>query len=1106
MQIKKHRYAKIMPRQVIKILFSLFLQSTFNGLGRKPFIIFIFMTAFITTNAQVFSWKNANTTQDSLQRDSILAAKINRDLFTRDTLDFIRLPNQIIIDDAVKTKNVSNPLANLNSKGSIVRGITFGNNQGQSVQSSMDLQISGRLSEDVSLIASISDHNLPMQADGYTQTLEEFDKVYLQLNIRDKSVLRAGHLDLLDNTTHFGRFQRRSMGLQFATETGKVNKTIIDVSAGVARSEFHRIRFDGIEGNQGPYRLTGKNGEQFITVLSGSEQVFIDGILMKRGESQDYIINYNTGEITFTSFRPIFQQYSIAISYNYTNRNYTRFLVTGGIQHVRERMTAGINWFLENDNKNAPLALNLSREDEKTLSEAGNNPELMYAPSGIAAEYDVNKILYELKESPAGNYYEFSSDQTKNLFQVAFTYFGENDGDYRLKQTTNNGRVFEYVGNEGGSYRAVRKLPAPQKTQVFSGNAAFEVNEGKIGADVSLSNYDVNLFSNKDTQENIGYAARFFGYKTFRTDAWQGTPSIEIQHISSQFHILDRINTIEFAKDFNLAREFNQIAQNQVKLGFLNEWKNDSFLNYRFNYLSEQDAYTGVKNDLDFSWKKKNYLTTGKISYLDTRADLQDTQFLRGGVQAERVGQKGSWTLGGGLEHNLKKYNESGELDVTSFRWKEVFIQKKISDSVRTRLNAKLYVRSNDSVRANRLININTILGFEAQSELIKNDKTTLAISAHYRKFLNDRSLQLAASRDFIIGNITFQQKLFSNGMRLQAFYELGNGQEAQREFQYIKVNDGQGIYKWTDYNGDGIQQLDEFEVAEYSDLAQYIRVYTNTVSYLPSNKNKLQLAVFVNPSLIFNSENNFLKRWNFNVSVNAQNAYLKKEETVVLNPFEFRADQILKNQNILASGQFNSTDRSGWNGNYRFIANDQVINANFSNEARSQSSHFLNVGYWWGKNLRLDWENKVQEINNSSELFSSRDYVLANFETKPKATYKLTQTLQAEASSAFSTKTRKDGEELLKTLDVTGSLQWERKNTSVRANFSFINNDFTGNAYSIVGNQMLEGLKVGKNQVWSVFLQQAINSFIQLNVNYEGRSSGEKTIHIGSMQVKANF
>ena len=98
------------------------------------------------------------------------------------------------------------------------------------------------------------------------------------------------------------------------------------------------------------------------------------------------------------------------------------------------------------------------------------------------------------------------------------------------------------------------------------------------------------------------------------------------------------------------------------------------------------------------------------------------------------------------------------------------------------------------------------------------------------------------------------------------------------------------------------------------------------------------------------------------------------------------------------------------------------------------------------------------------------------------------------------------DGEEFLKTFDLTGSLQWERRKTSVRGSFSLINNNFSGNNFSIVGNQMLDGLKPGKNQVWSLFLQQSINSFIQLNMNYEGRNSGERTIHIGSVQVKASF
>lgn len=1058
-------------------------------------------------NAQIFTWKNPNI-KDSIKRDSILTAKIEQDVFSKDTLDFIRLPNKTIIDEGVLVKNTrSQILGDLNSKGSIVRGITFGNNQGQSVQSSMDLQITGKLSKDITILASISDHNLPIQADGYTQTLEEFDKIYMQLNIKDRSILRAGHLDLLDEKTFFGRYQRRSMGIEFQTILGDVNKTFANVSAGVARSEFYRVRFNGVEGNQGPYRLKGKNGEQFITIISGSEQVFIEGILMKRGENLDYIINYNTGEITFTSFRPIFNESNISISYNYTNRNYTRFLITGGIQHEREKVKFGFNWFLENDNKNAPLALNLSKEDEQILANAGNNQELMYAPSGTISEYDVNKILYQLIQNPIGNYYEFSADQSQTLYQVAFTYFGENAGDYQLKQTTNNGRVFEYVGNNIGNYKAVRKLPAPQKAQVFSANTEVLLNNGKIGADVSLSNYDINLFSSKDANKNIGYAARIFGHKTFTKNNWKGTPSLEFQHINSQFHILDRINNIEFSRDFNLEQEFNQITQNRLIFSFLNQWKNSSYLNYQLNYLDEKDNYRGIKNDLDFGWIKEKFKTEGKFSYLDTKSLTQDTQFFRAKISTEYAGKKGSWAIGAAMERNLKNYKQTNLLDVTSFQWKELFLQKKLGDSTRTKLLAKIYVRENDSVLDNSLQNRNHILGFMAESQLIKTEKSTLTALIHYRKFYAAAgNLEANYNQDFVVGNLTYQQQLFRNGMRLNAFYELGNGQEAQREFQYIKVNDGQGIYKWTDYNGDGIQQLDEFEIAEYADLAQYIRVYTNTVNYIPSNKNKLQVALFVNPSVIFNSENQFLKRWNFNISINSQNSYFKKEKVFVLNPFEKNLDQILKNQNILASAQFNPTDKSGWNGNYRFIANNNLINANFSNEERKQTSHFLNIGRTFNKEFRIDWENSFHDIQNASQLFSSRNYLLRNFESKPKATYKITEALQSEVSSAFRQKKRTDGEELLKTFDLTGSLQWDWRKTSVRGNFSFINNDFTGNNFSIVGNQMLDGLKPGKNQVWSVFLQQSVNSFIQLNVNYEGRNSGERTIHIGSMQVKASF
>lgn len=1079
-----------------------------------PKLSLYFLTVFlalasISINAQIFSWKNPNIPQDSLRKDSILISKINKDFFTKDTLDFIKKQNRIIYDEEVLVKNDKKRiLGELNSKGSIIRGITFGNNQGSSVQSSMDMQISGKLSPEVSILASISDHNLPVQADGYTQTLQEFDKIYLQLNIKNHSIIRAGHLDLNDENTYFGRYQRRSMGLQFLTAWEKNgNKTSVDVSGGVARSEFFRMRFQGIEGNQGPYRLTGKNGELFITIISGSEQVYIDGILMKRGENQDYIINYNTGEITFTSFRPIYSQNFINVSYNYTNRNYTRFLITGNIKHQREKWKAGFSWFMENDNKNAPLSLNLSEEDQQTLVNAGNNQEAMYSPSGVETEYDVNKILYKKIFDTNNFHYEFSTDQTQVLYQVAFTYFGSGKGDYQLQQSTNNGRVFQYVGTGLGDYMAVRKLPAPEKSQVYSANFEYALNEGVIGTDVSMSNYDINMFSSRDNEQNLGYAARVYANKTFRKNTWTGTPMLEYQVIQKNFHVLDRINSVDFWRDFNLVNEFSQITQNRFIFSFLNDFNKTSKINYKLNYLEETDTYKGIKNDIDAVWKIGKFNNLAAVSYLDTKATDLNTTFIRGAVSTELAGKKGSWMLGGSMEHNEKKYNATQLLDVTSFSWKEVFLQKKIADSARTKLLTKIYLRSNDSVQDNRLQRMNNILGWMAESQIIKTEKTQLSTLVHYRKFYyENQTLANDQNQDFVVGNILYNQQLFKNGMRLQLFYELGNGQEAQREFQYIKVTDGQGVYKWTDYNNDGVQQLDEFEVAEYADLAQYIRVYTNSVNYLASNKNKLQMALFVNPSVIISSENAFLKRWNFNLSLLSQNSYMKGSKVLVWNPFEKQSNQLLKTQNILASALFTSNEKSGWNGSYRYTDNDNLVNANYSNEAHAQKSHFLNVGYSFSKTFRTDWENTLQNVSNSSQVYASRNYLLQNWETKPKGTYKLTETLQTELSGALRQKKRTDGDEILKTYEISGTLQWEKAKTSVRANFSFINNDFTGNSFSIVGNQMLEGLKAGKNQVWTLYIQQAINSFIQLNVNYEGRNSNDRTIHIGSMQIRASF
>ena len=103
----------------------------------------------------------------------------------------------------------------LESSGSISRGFNIGNNQNSVLNSELDLQISGKLSEKIYLKASIQDANIPLQDNGYSQRLDEFDQIFIEL-ISDDWRIRAGDIDLKNSNSYFGKFEKRIQGLNFS--------------------------------------------------------------------------------------------------------------------------------------------------------------------------------------------------------------------------------------------------------------------------------------------------------------------------------------------------------------------------------------------------------------------------------------------------------------------------------------------------------------------------------------------------------------------------------------------------------------------------------------------------------------------------------------------------------------------------------------------------------------------------------------------------------------------------------------------------------------------------------------------------------------------------
>lgn len=1045
----------------------------------------------------------------------------------------------------------------LNKSGSISRGISFGNNQDMVVNSNLNLQLSGHLSNNIDILLAATDNNIPIQPEGNTQQLQEFDKVFIQLS-NAQSKLIAGDFQLMRPNSYFMNFHKKAQGLSFSTalKTNQKSKNIDEqgvfktsLSAAVSRGKFARNQIPGVESNQGPYRLRGAENEPFIIVLSGTEKVYIDGRLMDRGQENDYVIDYNTSEITFTAKQLITKDKRIVVEFQYSDKNYARSLVHFGNDFEKNKLKLHLNIYSEQDSKNQPLQQDLTPEQKKLLSDIGDTLSLAVTPSFDSVAFSNNEVLYQKKDTIIGaqsyTIFIYSTNSDSAHYRVAFSNVGQGRGDYKQISSSANGKVFQWfvpvAGIKQGNYDAVILLITPKQKQMITAGVDYAFSKNtKLSIEAAGNNNDINTFSSRDNKDDIGYGLKInFDNTSPLTplSKWRGgggevitkpdtasgpitlLTNLNYEYVQKYFSPIERYRSIEFERDWN--RLNVALADDQHILGaaVMLAKKGTGSVGYKFNALLEGNNYNANRQSAHLDLQQKGFNANYDGSLLGSASTI-NTDFYR---HKSGVSQKIKWVrIGFKDEFEKNKFTllKKDSLLSNSYQFWEWQGYVQNSDTTKNRYGLYYKQRSDHAVKnifgatsLNRSAFAENYGGF---FEAMQNPNSQLKVNVAYRKLqIVDSALTLQKPDNSLVSRIEYSFRLWKGLLYSNSFYEIGSGLEVKKQFSYIEVAAGQGVYTWIDYNNNGIKELNEFEVAAFSNTATYIKIFTPSLDYIKVYSNQFSEMLMLKPAALWASKTGvrkFISRFANQSAYRIDRKSTESELAKAYNPFLTETNDsslITLNssfRNTLFINQQNSV--FGLDLTYQDVRNKILLVNGFDTRQNSYKEARLrwNISqqFWW------DLSYKDGKKISRSQYFGTRDFSIVYYEAAPKLNYQPNTAFRITASFKYTDKNNnvEFGAQRATLQDYGMELKYnilQKGSLNVKANFIQIN--FNGTENTSLAFEMMDALQNGKNITWGLIYQRNLTNNLQLSLSYDGRKSeGSKTIHTGGAQVRAYF
>jgi len=518
------------------------------------------------------------------------------------------------------------------------------------------------------------------------------------------------------------------------------------------------------------------------------------------------------------------------------------------------------------------------------LQSIGDNVGQAYV-SGISIPdqtgENVGVIFYKLTDTLAnGLLYDsvlvFSDDPDSAIYAARFAII-EGGGNYIRLQGAANGVVYQWVAPDpftnlpNGTHAPIQLLSTPKQQQLYNLGIDYTIGKnGGLSADIALSNVDNNTFSEIGNEDNQGLAARLtyqqkiplFWAKENPSDSLKkdssqisANTSLNIsahyEYLTKEFEFIEPYRPREFSRDWNINLS-EQTQEHLYKARLSLEGRKWGNVSYQFSGLNKDTLYNGYQHSLTANARYKSLQILSNSSLVQSETPTEKSAFIRPKLDVSQSFKKLlNWKIGvyGELEQNSRFDINTDTLNNGSFYYNLFKVYSILPASENLTLKTHYIRRYDYTPKENGYLTNAIADDVNLAGEWIQTAASQLKWNLTYRNLrIEDSTLTTDEPKETYLGRLEYILNIKKGFIRSNTIYQLGSGQQQKVEYNYVKVDQGQGAYIWVDRNDDETQQVDEFEQAQFQDQADYIRVTLLTGSFIRTNNVLFSQSLTIRP------------------------------------------------------------------------------------------------------------------------------------------------------------------------------------------------------------------------------------------------------------------